>query len=111
MRPGKFDGIPTPPMFEVTDPGEHLPIAPGPFGRGEKTVARVWCPLGHHPVRVIDDGEHLRYATHWPSRGGVPMMCLSSTRCTADYDTPLTKEGRRAAPHAICHHDKRRTQR
>lgn len=70
MRAGKFDGVPTPEMFEVTDPGEHLEQAPKPFGRGEPAVTRVICPLGHHWARVIDDGEHLRYATHWPYRGG-----------------------------------------
>lgn len=116
-RAGKFDGIPTPHMFEVTDPGEMIPPPPPPpFGRGEKAVTRVICPLGHHWARVIDDGEHLRYATHWPTKGTKPAMCLTSMRCTAEFETPVRADNlwdqkQRAAGNAVCQHDKRKAQR
>lgn len=103
---GKFDGARTMPAFELdpADAGSPPPPPPPPFGSDLTALHKVACPLGRHMVKVVRDAGHLRYVTHWHVLGGHTFLCLTSARCTAEFDAPRTglRAGARVARPAVC---------
>lgn len=91
------DGWNIPPMIEVTDPGHIAPPIKAP-SVGMRRVAYVKCPLGAHQTGVVNDGVHVRYATHHIETGGGPVLCRASWSCTAQLPptTYIDDTGKRA---------------
>lgn len=111
---GKFDGVETVPMFDVEGCGIAAPptFTPRPFGSGVPAAFVVQCPFGTHPVHVIDDNGHLRYAVHMFHPGaGSPRWCDASEADTARLPVPWSTgdpRHRRARTDAVCTHPDRR---